>query len=557
MKNFRNKSLFLAVLSAFVLTGCQALSHAEPETKSTGSVETETPNVVDPANNAPEAHVREMDNGVIVIKQADERVPRDGLTFRVDGLNEEFTLKLSELSSKGTGKELLDSVYTLFLADVNSDGYLDFIYTTGMHLRVEAGTWIGIYDYHNGKELYRLDDPCAWDYRLDFDNHQITVSKYNTDYYDTDNVLELNRLVGKGVLDYSGETITTKWQNFLNADSFNIGVTTADRARTQMSMEPGQRENTFVIKHTDPDKAYCITTDMLRNSGNYDDLSTNLPVGYNCDCLIKQAVANSHQDNVIVTFKGVLQGMEEGSYFVEACVSGYEFEIIFEFDSLSHISTAPTLIETAGWSFTKQELLEYSHEFIPGGVFDAYSEETYPFIYVAVAREGEATSYSYNLLEGRVAEIDAALVNTSLPISHYNFKTSDRTYTLDEYGPFFKFGDSFYSVISWRDYSYANNSSNGYDRFRDERTEIAVEPMVSSHEAKVLRNANKIIFDRKSLEEKEKTSLLDRAQYSFTIANNTFYVIDSKTMVWINISDLYTVASKCLVVSDYDFSSLF
>ena len=212
-------------------------------------------------------------------------------------------------------------------------------------------------------------------------------------------------------------------------------------------------------------------------------------------------------------------------------------------------------MQTAGWSFTKQELLEYSHEYIPGGVFDAESEEIYPFMYVAVAREGEATSYSYNLLEGRVAEIDAALVNTSFPISHYNFKTSAQTYTLDEYGPFFKCGDSFYSVISWRDYSYANSNSNGYERFRDERTEIAVEPMVSSHEAKVLRNANKIIFDSKSLKENEKTSLLNRAQYSFTIANNTFYVIDSKTMVWI--SDLYTVASKCTVVSGYDFSSLF
>ena len=110
-------------------------------------------------------------------------------------------------------------------------------------------------------------------------------------------------------------------------------------------------------------------------------------------------------------------------------------------------------------------------------------------------------------------------------------------------------------MISWRDYSYANSNSNGYDRFRDERTEITVEPMVSSHEAKVLRNANKIIFDSKNLKENEKTSLLNRAQYSFTIANNTFYVIDSKTMVWI--SDLYTVASKCTVVSDYDFSSLF
>ena len=556
MKNFRNKSLFLAVLSAFVLTGCQGQTHVEPETKPTGSVETPTPNAVDPNKSAAEARVREIDNGVIVIKQTDERVPHEGLTFRVDSLNEEFTLELSELSSKDTGKRLLNLVYSLFLCDVNRDGYLDFIYTTsGGRSLSEAGTWIGVYDYHNHKELYRLDDPLEWDYDLCFEDRRMTVNKYNTDYYITDNVLELNRLVGKGILDYSGETITTRWQNFLGADSINFGVTTADRARTPMTMEPGQRENAFVIKHADPDKAYCITTNLVRNNGNYDDLSTDLPVGYYGDCLFKQAVANSHQDNVIVSFEGVLQGMEEGSYFVEACVSGYEFEIIFEFDSLDHISTAPTLMQTAGWSFTKQELIEYSHEYIPGNTFNPNSEEDYPFMYVAVAREGEATSYSYNLLEGRVAEIDAALVNTGFPISHYNFKTSGQTYTLDQIGPFFKCGDSFYSVISWRDYRYANSNSEGYDRFRDERTEIAVEPMVSSREAKVLRNANKIVFDRKSLKDNEKTGLLNRAQYSFTIANNKFYVIDSKTMVWT--SNLFTVAHKCTAVSDYDFSSLF
>ncbi|MCR5692436.1 MAG: hypothetical protein K6G74_00450, partial [Bacilli bacterium] len=321
MKRISRKTTLMSVLlGVFLLSGCGTPT-IEPAAGSSGVVEGK-------------AFVLREENGVTIVKQIDETLPLDGISFEVDGLDEEFSLYLGDLKAKGADKPLITSVYSLFLADVNNDGHHDFIYTTGARLRMEAGTWIGIYDYHNDKELYRLDDPTVFDYDLRFENGKFIVSQFNTDYYDSKNILKLNRLVGKGILDYSNPTVTVEWQNFLHADSFNISVTTADSSRTPITMKAGQRENTFVVEHAVADKAYCITTNLVRNNGNYDDLLTNLPVGYFADCRLVQAAANNHQDNVIVSFEGAIQGMEEGTYFVEACVSGYEFEIYFDFDTL-------------------------------------------------------------------------------------------------------------------------------------------------------------------------------------------------------------------------------
>ncbi len=552
MKSIKTKSLFAILLSAFALSSCQDLiddplvsvsdtsSTAQSVTCSGGTSVPETS-----SSTLPQASLGEMDNGVIVIKQANEQIPGDGLSFRVDSLNEEFTLYLSRLYVKGEDKPFVGMLDSLFLADANKDGYLDFIYTTadGRSLK-NAGFWVRVYDYHNDKELFRLDDPDIWDYEMNFEEHRIVVEKYNTDYFYSKNVLKLNRLVGKGVLDYSNPTIKVDWQNFLNADSFNINVTTADSSRTPITMRAGQRENTFVVEHATADKAYCITTNLVRNNGNYDDLLTDLPVGYYGDCLFVQAAANNHQDNVIVSFEGAIQGMEEETYFVEACVSGYEFEIYFDFDTLEDPSDIPTLMQTMGWNFSKNELIEYSHEYIPGGDFNAFSEEDYPFMYVSVAREGEATKVSYNLLEGTVAPIDPALVNGVYSVGHHKFKTSSQTYTLDECGPFFEYGTSFYLVTSYKDYFYATSNSETYYRFRDEHTEITVESYAGNG-TKVLQNANKIIFKQETARAIEERV----PDYKLTIAGNTFEIMDYKTM--------FKGSTRYTAVSSYDFSSLY
>ena len=578
VKRIRNKSLFAILLSAFALSSCQDMPRVDdsvgsvPESSSntqsvTGSGGTSVPEILGSESSssiAPEVRLRDLDNGVMVVMQADERIPLDGYSFRIDNLKEEFTLELGDLYIKEFRTRILRNVYTLFFADINQDGYLDFVYTSGDgRSRQNAGKWIGVYDYRNDTELYKLDESGKYDYEFFFEDHEIVVKKYNTDIFNTDNVIERNRLMGKGTFVYLHRAIGIDWQNFLKIDSSTLSVTTADSARTVMPLMPSQPpvedqgvliypdSNTLVIEHACVDKAYCITSTITRNSGDYSDLPAHLPVGYSGHALFKQAVSSNRQDNVVVSFLGKFdhEDIEKQSVSVEVFLGGSETTIIFKFDTLEPSPDARTLKEAMGWSFAKESLTAFSHEYIPGAPFNSYSEEEFPFMYVSVANKEYAANYSYSLLEGTVFEIDPALVDHNYPVGHYNYRTNAETYTLNEHLAFLESGGSFYTALtSSRDFKYALSSGDSYYRFRDEHTEIEVQSY-ADNETTVLQNANKILFKQASSYQNGRSISQITTGFGFTIANNTFYIESSETM--------YLRATKYTVVSEYDFSSLF
>lgn len=547
-KFMKQSSLALILLSAVVFSGCKGVA------KSSSNDDLS----ISSSNDTTEAYIREPDYGVTVIKQPYEAIPREGLTFKIDKIKNEFNLKNGDLYvNDGKDKILLNSVYSLFLADANKDGYLDFIYSTASgRSRKNLGSWIGIYDYHNDKELYRLDDPIQYDYRLLFDEHKLHIEQLITDYYDSNNVLELDRVVGRGILDYSQSDIKTNWENFLRINSFNVNVTLADKSRTPITLKPSEEKNTYIIEHASVDNAYCITTEILRNNGDYGDLWTNLPVGYrlNEEYRLVQAIANNHEDNVIVTLNSdYLKRQDKKSAFIEACVSGFDFKLIFECDTINYDSNDKTLKEVLNWDINQEDLVEFSHEYIPGSSFDPFKEEDYPFMYVAVTNGEEATKTSYNMLEGLVTEIDPALVNRLEDPSHYNFKTNNKVYSFNSHNQFVECDNVFYLMIYGKDYSYATSLSTGYVRFRDSHDEIRAEANIPGISVKVIENANKILFKSSSIKKDEANEYQLSAEYTFTIAGNHFYVRDAKSMLLVN--NMYT--EMYTVVSEYDFSSLF
>ena len=557
MKNSKNKLSFVAVLlSVFLLSACQQeqidSTHSESGASSIPQNSSDTSGTSSGSIGG-QAYVRDRDNGVIVIKQTFEGIPLEGLVFKVDSLNEEFTLELRDLYTKDENKRVLSSVGSLFLADVNKDGYDDFIYTCSSRLMKEAGTFVVVYDYHNEKELYRLDEPNEFNYTLVFTNHQILVNQHTADYYESKNYFEVGRLVGEGLLDYSEREIAVKWRNFLNIDSIDLRVTTADASRTPMELKRGQEADTFVIEHARPECAYCISTNAVRNNGNYNDLPEDLPVGYRMGgfCRLIQSVSNNRKDNVIVGINSeAFNELEDTDAELDIAVSGRVYKIIFEFENLDYSTDTHTLKAALGWDFAKENLTKYSHEYIPGNA----DECDYPFMYVSVARSGDATKASYNLLEGVVAEIDPALVRIDAPMEHYNFVASRQTYTFDGYGPYLKYGENYYMVLHCKDYSYANSNSEGHYRFRDHRTEVRVKRMAHTDSGfvvseTVITNATAIIFERHALSSSGKTSNDIKSEYTLEIAGNSFYIMDARTMDKGNYR--YTV------VSEHDFSSLF
>lgn len=545
MKKIKSKSILIgALLGGLILTGCQALSN--PST-SDSSVDT-TP------SNSNESHTFESINGVTTILKKGEATPKEGLPFSVTSLNEEFVLKSAGLYGKGDERPFIAYVLALYLADLNKDGYDDFVFVSDNNRPLKAaGTWIGAYDYHNRQVLYRLDEAAQFDYQISFDGSNLIVEQYTTDYFDSNNVFEKGRMVGKGILDYSGEEITTKWQNYLNIDSYDFNVTLADKTRTPVTMKPSSEANTYVIENASVDDAYCITTNIKRNSGNYDDLTTDLCVGYRLNGYYRliQATANNRQDNVIVSLKAFnLKYEESKSAVVEVCVSGFIYKIVFQIDTYDYASDHKTLIEYFGWNFTKSDIVEFYSEFIPGVDDNRYGEESYPFVYVSVASNQEATETSYDILEAKVVEIDPALVKKLESPSRYYFKTNDNSYSCCVHNAMFEYNDVFYLIVYSKNYSYAFSASNGYVRFRDTYSEITVEPSVPGLTSHVIQNANSIRFQQRSINTTAQVEQYERRrQYTFTVASNEFYIIDSKTMVKGN--------AKYEVVTDNDFSSLF
>ena len=384
MKKIKSKSTLIGVmLGALILSGCQgfprhAIANSDSDTSS---------------SYANSASLIETNDEITIIKQRNEELPKEGVTFKIDSLDQEFYIKDDDLYAKSKNenadRHCLSYVTALYLVDMNKDGHLDLVYSSlGERSRKSAGSWIGIYDYLNYIELYRLDDANQFDYQLDLIDSKFVVTQSTTDNFESENVLELGRLVGKGIIDYSGANITTKWQNFLKADSFDFNVTLAGKDRTPVEVETTYEAGTYVVKNASVDDAYCITTNIKRNSGNYDDLTEDLPVGYRLNGYYRlvQATANNHQDNVIINLDSYnLKYNASKAAVVEVCVSGFIYKIVFQIETYEYAINHKTLIGEFGWNFTKTDIVEFSNEYIPGPN-GGYTEEDYPFVFCVCLR---------------------------------------------------------------------------------------------------------------------------------------------------------------------------
>lgn len=551
MKKILNKSILIAsLLGALIITGCKDLPF-----NSIGSGTDDTSSASSSVDNCI-SNQGETLNGVTTILGLGQACPVEGLAFKVESLNQEFLLKNNDLYVKDADRWFLSFVATLYLADANKDGYLDFIFTSlGERSMNDAGVWVGVYDYKNSQYIYRLDDPNEFDYRVYLSENNFVVEQTSSDYWNSKNVIERGRLVGKGILDFSGAQITTKWQNFLNIDSYDFNVTISNSSRTPVTLKTGE-DNTFIVEHASVDNAYCITTNIIRNNNNYNDLTSDLPVGYrlNGDYRLIQAVANNKQDNVIITLDATKLAYNECDVAtVEVCVSGFIYKIIFDFDTLDYDPNHTTLMETLGWSFPRSHLLEFTREYIPGPDNDPYTEEENPFLTVStvtVDNNREAVEESYKILEAKITEIDPALVDTSRNPCTYIFKTRNNAYSYTSQGSYIKYNNSYYLMVYAENYSYALGVSTAYLRFRDERSEIRVEALVPGLESQVIQNATDIIFKSTNISNHDQVERYKQnASYTFNIAGNQFYIIDAKTMI-LN-------SGKYEVVSDADFSQLF
>ena len=536
-RNDLKLTLMPVLLGILALSGCE--KPLMPENSCVASNSTAgsltTSDSVTSSDSEPQKPNVEIINGMMVVNKSNANNYLDEFSFKIDSLNQEFTVWNGRVSLKDDTKTLFHSQSSIYVTDVNKDGFSDFIYASlDERSRKHLGSWVRIYDYHNDQELYRLDDPDVYEYDVDFDGERLIVKQYTDDYYDSDNYYFTGRLVGKGILDYSAAKITTRWQNFLNVDSFSFSVTTADPSRTPVTLIPTEEADTYMVENASANKAYCITTSIARVSGNYDDLPDDLPVGYRFDGKISETKSHRCQDNVVVNlFKPYSAGemaaiMESRTAYatVEVTVSGRIFKVVFKIDLNNPQEEAETLVEKLGWDFAKEELEQFTQE-RPAYSYLAPDKEE-PFVETQSPEYEEDMLYSYDLLNASASEIDPALVGEVSPVSYIFKKKNGTTFTLRTYGGFFGYNGHFYYVLRYGNFKYALRSGETYYRFKDGIGEITLKSRSTEVSDIVVQDLTSIRFERNSINDDEWVNYKINSTYKFTVLGNEFFVVDSR-----------------------------
>ena len=561
MKSFKKSSILIALLTgSLILSGC-TLSGVDSRLNGSNDNESsyhETPPTTDP-NQHSFSYAKEHKIGnITVIRERGQAIPREGLTFSISEINKEFIFDyLDGVIEKGKEgqRPFINEAYTLYLADMNNDGCRDFIFTTtDGRSRRNLGALVVVYDYKNQTELFRLDDPGEFDYFVTLEDGKFVIHQ-NIEYlYDDPYDIENYKYVGKANLEIVDNKITANWQNFLNIDYAEISVTLADKNLTPVTLLTFDTPNTYVIENADVNNLYCINVNAVRNSGNYDDLKENLPVGYRLNGYydIIQNKANNHQDSVCINIDGhklkyeqVYENTNRESITVEINISGRTYNLIFENINIEY-NSENNLIKYLGWDFKKSQITGHRHEYIPGGNRNPYTEEEYPFMTIATSTTLESKQYQYTTLESIVAEVNPSLVDTSCPARHYIYEVGSKEYIFDAYNKYIHYNGNFYRII---DQQSGYNTTTGTLRFRDGHESLRVDAYVPGLNSQVVENATKIYFNDKKMTDSEKVSFPDRAQYSFVIAGNTFYIVDAKTF--------FKGTTKYEIYSANDFSVLF
>ena len=540
-RNNLKLTLMPVLLGILALSGCEKPVMSEDTSVASNSTASSltTSDSGASSDSEPQKQNVEIINGMMVVNKSNVDNYLDEFSFKIDSLNQEFTVWNGEVSLKGATKTLFNSHSSIYVTDVNKDGFSDFIYATfDERYLSNAGIWIRIYDYHNNQELYRLDDPLVYEYDLDFDGEHLIVKQYTDDYYDTDNYYFTGRLVGKGILDYSTPKITTLWQNFLNVDSFSFSVTTADPSRTPVTLKLTEEEDTYMVENASANKAYCITTTIARVSDNYDDLPEDLPVGYRFDGKISETKSCRWQDNVVVNLfkspstdeRAAIWESRTAYATVEATVSGRIYKVIFKFNLDNPQEEAETLIEKLGWDFAKEELEQFSQERPAYSYLGPDKEE--PFVETKSPSGQEDTLYSYDLLEASASEIDPALVGEEASSTSYIFKKKNGTkFILRTYGGFFCYNGHFYYVWSFGNFKYASRSGETYYRFKDGIGEITLKSRYTEVSDTIVPNPTSIRFKRNSINDDKWVDYKINSTHKFTVLGNEFFVVDQRRIM--------------------------
>lgn len=439
---------------------------------------------------------------------------------------------------------------TLYLYDVNQDGYRDFCYYSTEGSLMGQNACVKVYDYRNQEEIFCLDDYGEFNYYLIKENGKLVISQYlSASGYHLDTA---NRLVAKAHFEYKNGEVKAKWLNNLNVDNVSFRITATDGSQSFYVSSLQEDTITYIVNNARVDTLYHLKINVSRENGKYDDLTENLPVSYRLtgDYNITQAKASNIEDNVYINLKpDVIKKNEQSDVTISINVSGHLFNIRFTNIDINYKEGILTLREALGWNFSKDEVTKYRYETISGSYNNVTPEEYDPFVNVYECTNSDAIQSKYDGLDSLVVEVDPALAYVEkYPMSSF-YATSEGEYVVRTSNGYIINNGKYYLIIKNNAGDYAPTSGS-YLRFRDNRSLIGVHANISGYEDRTLYSLNKIIFDEDYITNSQKNLYkAEEARYSINVAGNIFYIKDATTMF--NNRYVYNVVSK------FNFSQLF
>ena len=440
-----------------------------------------------------------------------------------------FKLESNGELTNGTCGADVSHAQSLFVKDVNNDGYRDFCMVSSSGSGV-VYFFVEIYDLHNREKIFTLSERQCFSYFLSIDDGDLAIRRVKQ-YYDDEEY-------GRGVFRFDkSRGVYVEWENKYHVNDFSFSIASVDPNHTPLRLE---EERGVYNAIADASSTYFISIDIDAQDASllpdYPIVSVNMgttPFTW----WRNGSKSNSTHYEGFFFFSG-----DDQLYTVDINVSGIEKMIVF---GISDIGTEPTKIKDLyPWArnVTTDTLSSFRYDVVGGarGFRTIYRSSSKNTISLAVR--------NLNLI---AYECDPSFF---VNIERLSTANGDRSYyyvvdgvenVIKTISSVLIVGEKYYFIRESMLFGSAEEIRYGFD----ERT------LSITMKAAADGFFDKIVTDLGDFEFAEKTSnhryTKENAKYSFVAGSTEYYVISPKVFISSDLRYEYEITTA------RDFSELF
>lgn len=523
MKKVKIKSLLISSFALLSLVGCNHYLSSEDSLSS---------NIEQSSNSISSSKVT-YDKAEMIYDFDVDGKGEDAFTFTLDEFDETFMVSALRVLGKRGLVGSNGCCLSLYIYDVNHDGYRDFCQTISIGSGIIT-KYVSIYDYRNNEIIYELNERMRYDYSfyLEQDNY-LGVKMIDYSHQDTVNTGKIQ------FYDSTGPFVS--WKNIYKINGYNVSLNYAAPFGTYLNNH---------MQHVDQHDVYTFNVDSysifhlkvtLDISNSDVDIPTSCPgsIKYNGDKFTMKkltlADANKGEYHFEVYFP-----LEEKIYEIAMNISGYEKTIRF------NVKNSEASIKRVKNLFNWSNLLNKDNVKRIRSDFDMVYERS-DFRQIHLYSDERDIVKGLELFDYLVYEVDPNYYPPSgiNYIYDYYFETENETYSFRITYQMIVIDGRYYKLRDSLNFVTSGDIANCYG-FSLQYEQVEMINVNDEAIAKTINNAQDIEF-KKEINSGEYNS--KDASYRFTVGGYTYYVIDSKTFT----DDRYYYS----IISDRDFSSLF